>query len=51
MKIDFNPSQIQDEGDNRNSVVHGYMHPRYWNDESFENLVYDLAKISQYAGF
>jgi len=51
MKKYFYPSRRSDEGENRNSVVHGYMHPRYWSDESFEKLVLDLAKISKYAGF
>ncbi len=51
MKIYFYPSKRADEGDNRNSVLHGYMHARYWNNESFEKLIHDLAKISKYAGF
>jgi hypothetical protein len=44
-------SQPTDIGDNRNSVVHGYMHPRFWDKESFEKLIFDIARVSPYAGF
>lgn len=44
-------SQVTDRGDNRNSVVHGYMHPRFWDKESFETLVHDIAVISKHARF
>ena len=44
-------SKSTDEGDNRHSVAHGYMHPRYWSKESFEKLIYDIAKIAKYSGF
>ncbi len=47
----FQASQKSDRGENRNSVVHGYMHSGYWNRESFEKLVHDIALISKYAGF
>ena len=47
----FQPSQKSDRGENRNSVVHGFMHSGYWNRESFEKLVHDIALISKYAGF
>lgn len=51
IKSYFFLSQSTDEGDNRNSVVHGYMHPRFWNKESFEKLIYDITRLSKYAGF
>lgn len=47
----FSPSASTDIGDNRNSVHHGYMHPRFWDLESFEKLIFDIAKLSKYAGF
>ncbi len=47
----FSSSTRSDEGDNRNSVLHGFMHPRYWSDQSFERLIFDIAKLSQHAGF
>ena len=47
----FRGSSVSDSGDNRNSTLHGFMHPRYWTKESFENLVKDIARLSPYAGF
>ncbi len=47
----FNKSSVFDRGDNRNSVNHGYMHPRFWTKESFEQLIHDIARISKFAGF
>lgn len=50
IKSYFLPSQSTDEGDNRHSVAHGYMHPKFWTKESFENLIYSIAKLSKYSG-
>ncbi len=47
----FQPSQPTDCGNNRSSVVHGYMHSSFWNKDSFEKLIHDIAKISKFAGF
>lgn len=47
----FSTSTPEDAGDNRNSTVHGYMHPRYWSKDSFEKLIHDIALLSPYAGF
>lgn len=47
----FEESTDLDCGNNRNSVDHGYMHPRFWTKESFEKLVHDIAQISKYAKF
>jgi len=44
-------SQRIDKGDNRHSVAHGYMHSRFWDKTAFENLIHDIAKLSQYAMF
>lgn len=43
--------KITDIGDNRNSVIHGIIHPDSWSKESFENLIHDIARISKYARF
>lgn len=51
IKLYFAESKSTDLGNNRNSVVHGYMHPRYWNQESFETLIFNIGKVSKYAGF
>lgn len=51
LKKYFEESTYLDCGNNRSSVDHGYMHPRFWTKESFENLIHDIAKISKYANF
>lgn len=51
LKQYFSASKNTDEGNNRNSVVHGYMHPRYWTQESFENLIKDIGRLSKFGGF
>lgn len=51
IKSYFSQSGPYDIGDNRNSVAHGYMHPRFWDQRSFERLIFDIAKLSKYAGF
>lgn len=35
----------------RNKVVHGHLHPRFWTKEAFEQLIHDIAEMSEYAGF
>ncbi len=47
----FSLSKSTDIGDNRNSVAHGYMHPRFWDQESFEKLILEIAKLSKYGEF
>lgn len=47
----FENSADLDSGDNRNGVDHGYMHPIFWTQESFENLIHDIAQISKYSKF
>jgi hypothetical protein len=51
LKVYFSPSTRFDIGNNRNSVLHGYMHPKFWNKESFEKLIHDTARISKFSGF
>lgn len=50
-RVYFSPSRPKDAGHNRNNVVHGYMHPRFWDKESFERLLHDIAALSKYARF
>jgi len=47
----FSLSKPTDAGDNRNNVVHGYMHPRFWDKESFERLLNYIAALSKYSKF
>lgn len=47
----YKQSTPLDSGNNRNSVDHGYMHPRFWTQESFEKLIHDIAILSKYSKF
>lgn len=51
IKSYFSRSEPSDIGDNRNSVTHGYMHSRFWDQDSFEKLIFDIARLSEYARF
>ena len=51
IKCYFSFSTSLDSGNNRNSVDHGYMHPRFWTQESFETLIHDIARLSKYSKF
>lgn len=44
----FGRSIMLDEGDNRNSVNHGYTHPIQWTKENFEELIKDIARLSEF---
>ena len=44
----FERSTRLDEGDNRNSVNHGYTHPIQWTKENFEELIKDIARLSEF---
>ncbi len=47
----YKQSTPLDSGNNRNSVDHGYMHPRFWTQGSFEKLIHDIARLSKYSKF
>ena len=47
----FEPSNPIQRGENRNNVGHGYMHPRFWDKETFEKLIHFIAKISKFSKF
>jgi hypothetical protein len=51
LKVYFVHSSRYDIGDNRNSVMHGYVHPIFWNKDSFEKLIYDIARMSKFSEF
>ena len=44
----FESSTMLDEGDNRNSVNYGYTHPIQWTKENFEELIKDIARLSEF---
>ena len=35
----------------RNRVMHGRVHPRFWSQEVFEDLIRDIAELSKYSKF
>ena len=35
----------------RNTVLHGHLHPRFWDKDEFEKLIHSIAEMSPYAGF
>lgn len=47
----FKPSKSIDKGDNRNGVLHGYLHSAFWEKEVFEKLIHDIARISKYVQY
>jgi hypothetical protein len=47
----FANSHSNNNEQNRNSVVHGYKHSRFWDRDSFETLVHDIALLSKHARF
>ncbi len=51
LKKYFKKSSSSDNGNNRSSVIHGYMHPINWEKEPFENLIHDIARLSPYVVF
>lgn len=51
MRPYFNKSSAMDVGNNRNSVMHGFVPPLYWTRESFETLIHDIARISKYSRY
>ena len=51
IKAYYMSSNRDNKGDNRHSVVHGYMHPSDWSCESFEKLIFDIASLSKFARF
>lgn len=47
----YKPASEFDEGNNRHSTTHGFLHPRFWTKESFEELIHDIAELSKYIMF
>ena len=36
---------------NRNSIMHGPLPPRFWTEDLFVQLIKDIASLSKYSGF
>ncbi len=50
IKIHFDRNCIY-EGNGRNRVLHGHLHPRFWHKEDFEKLLHDIALLSPFSKF
>ena len=35
----------------RNRIMHGHVHPRFWSEESFEQLIHEIAELSKFSKF
>ncbi len=51
IKTYFETPKIANEENNRNNVAHGFMHPRFWSKEAFEQLIHYISYISKYSKF
>lgn len=47
----FKYTQINNDENGRNRVMHGHVHPRFWSKESFEQLLHDIAELSKHSRF
>jgi hypothetical protein len=50
-KKHFAYTEISNDENGRNRVMHGRVHPRFWSKEDFENLIHDIAEMSPFAQF
>ena len=50
-KKHFTYTEISNDENGRNRVMHGRVHPRFWSKESFEDLIEHIAKLSKYSKF
>ena len=50
-KRHFQYTQISNDENGRNRVMHGRVHPRFWSQEVFEDLIRDIAELSKYSKF
>lgn len=46
----YNYDDPHDEN-GRNTVLHGHLHPRFWDKDEFEKLIHFIAEMSPYPGF
>lgn len=47
----FKCTENSNDENGRNRVMHGRVHPRFWSQEDFENLIRDIAEMSPFAQF
>ena len=51
MRSFFKSIKDTPDSNNRNKVMHGRVHPRFWSKELFEQLIHDIALLSKYSQF
>lgn len=47
----FTYTEVSNDENGRNNVMHGRLHPRFWRQEDFEELIHNIAEMSKYARF
>ena len=47
----FKYTENSNDENGRNRVMHGRVHPRFWSQEDFENLIHDIAEMSPFSQF
>lgn len=47
----FNKGDLRLQGERRNNVQHGIVHPDHWEQENFEKLIHYIATISKFSMF
>ena len=50
-KRHFKHTEISNDENGRNRVMHGRVHPRFWTQEAFEQLIHDIAEMSKFSQF
>ena len=43
--------KVNNDENGRNRVMHGFVHPRFWSKENFEQLIHHIAVLSPYSKF
>ena len=47
----FKYVKVNNDENGRNRVMHGFVHPRFWSKENFEQLIHHIAVLSPYSKF
>lgn len=47
----FSYTENSSDENGRNKVLHGRLHPRFWSQENFEQLIHDIAEMSKFSRF
>ena len=50
-KTYFKYVKVNNDENGRNRVMHGFVHPRFWSKENFEQLIHHIAVLSPYSKF